>query len=255
MADREHGTRARYVFGAVGTDRANGCRCEECREANRAYARDRDRRLKLLEPADGTHIDAAAARDHLLWLRGQGVGLRTVARKTGLARNTLQKIVTGGSSRCTAFTAELILGVGCSAGALVDGTDTWARIGDLLDAGWTRVAIARALHGPQAKALQLRHGRVSADNARAVAEIHAGALPHLAGRPRRRRAAKVVSRAGYPFSSLAAAVGVTDAALARQLGLRASRVRDLDDLQADELAVRMGLHPLEVWGTAWLVPA
>lgn len=255
MPERAHGTRARYVFGATGTLAGQGCRCEPCRDANRLYARERDRRLKLLEPADGTHIDAGAARDHLLWLRDQGVGLRTVERKTGLARNTLRQIVTGSSARCSARTERLVLGVGRSAGALVDATDTWARINDLLDAGWSRAAIARALHGPQAKALQLRRDRIFADNARAVARIHAEALPQLCGRPHRRLVPGAASGPRYPFATLAAAVGVTDAALARQLGLRASRVRDLDDLRADELAVRLGFHPLEVWGEAWMVVA
>lgn len=261
MVEREHGTRARYVFGPAGGDWANGCRCDPCREANRAYARNRDRERRSWmgeESPDHWHVDADAARAHLAWLREHGIGLRTVEARTGLARHTLQQITSGESRRCLARTERLILGTGLFAalpGACIDGDDTRARIVDLLAAGWTKVAIARAILGPQAKALQLRRDRVCARNAKAVAELHASALPHLRGQPHR-RLAPGISAPRYPLSALAAAAGMTEASLNRHLGIKGARYRNgLTDDLADELAVRMGLHPLEVWGAAWLVPA
>jgi hypothetical protein len=206
------------------------------------------------EPPDHWYVGAGAARAHLIWLREHGIGLRTVEARTGLARHTLQQIASSGSGRCFARTERLILGIGLFAarpGAYIDGGDTRARLADLLAVGWTKVAIARAILGPQAKALQLRCDRVSVRNAKAVAELHARALPQLQGRPRRRLTSGTsISR--YPLSALAAAAGMSEATLALHLGINSSRYRDgLDDQLADELAVRMGMHPFEVWGEAW----
>lgn len=255
MPERAHGTRARYVFGVTG--RSPGCRCELCRDANRTYARNRDRERRSWmaeEPPDHWYVNGGAARAHLIWLREHGIGLRTIEARTGLARHTLQQIVSGGSEKCFARTERLILGVGLFAarpGAYIDGDETQARIVDLLAAGWTKVAIARAILGPQAKALQFRCDRVSARNARAVAELHAQALPQLQGRPRR-RLVPGTSTPRYPLSALAAAAGMSEGALKQHLGINGARYRDgLDDQLADELAVRLGLHPLEVWGEAW----
>lgn len=257
MAERGHGTRARYVFGPAGNNPSAGCRCDPCREANRTYARQRDRERRSWmaeDPPDHWYVDAGRARRHLAWLREDGIGLRAVERETGLARHTLQQISSGESARCFARTERRILGVGLTSaknGAYIDGADTRARIDDLRSAGWSKVAIAREILGPQAKALQLRCDRVTARNARAVTEIHRRALPELGGRPRR-RLARGPAGSGFPFSALAAAAGLSQNALALRLGVRAARYRaGLDEYLADELAVRLGLHPLEVWGQAW----
>jgi len=60
----------------------------------------------------------------------------------------------------------------------------------------------------------------------------------------------------WPLEPLLAAAGLSRAALGRQLRLaghtmRAASRRGLSDVQADRWAVRLGLHPVEVWGSAW----
>ena len=139
-----HGTRARYV---------SGCRCEECRAANRAYGKARevrkhelassvqvsgppipstmirkgreerihrcpgvngdpcargglwlraglpvcDRCLELGTVWNG-RVDGAKAREHIAWLRKNGVGLHAIAEACGLVPVTLARIVREGST-------------------------------------------------------------------------------------------------------------------------------------------------------------
>jgi hypothetical protein len=66
-----------------------------------------------------------------------------------------------------------------------------------------------------------------------------------------------VEAVGWPLQPLLAASGLTRTQLAAQLGLsavtlRAVTRRGLADRQADEWAIRVGLHPLLVWGWAWI---
>jgi hypothetical protein len=62
---------------------------------------------------------------------------------------------------------------------------------------------------------------------------------------------------GWPLQPLLDACGLTATAMSRQLGIggatvsRAAR-HGLSDRQADEWAIRLGFHPLMVWGWAWL---
>jgi lambda repressor-like predicted transcriptional regulator len=56
----------------------------------------------------------------------------------------------------------------------------------------------------------------------------------------------------YPLDALVRASGLTEAALARKVGLsgttlKQARERGLKESAADRYAVRCGLHPLEVW--------
>jgi hypothetical protein len=71
-------------------------------------------------------------------------------------------------------------------------------------------------------------------------------------------AAPAVSVAGrWPLPPLLHACGLSRRALARQLAIGPAAVsaagrRGLSDAQADEWAIRLGLHPLLVWGWAWI---
>jgi hypothetical protein len=65
---------------------------------------------------------------------------------------------------------------------------------------------------------------------------------------------------GWPLQPLLDAVGLTASRLSVTLGLsgtaiRIARQRGLTDAQADEWAIRLGLHPLLVWGWAWIEEA
>jgi hypothetical protein len=65
---------------------------------------------------------------------------------------------------------------------------------------------------------------------------------------------------GWPLRPLLDASGLTARRLAGELGLSGSTVRiaarrGLSDRQADEWAIRLGMHPVFVWGWAWIEEA
>jgi len=163
----EHGTRARYVAGK--------CRCDECRRANREYARSRARG----EP-NGL-VDAGPARAHLLELSAQGVGRRAVAAACDVALTVLQDVRTGRKLRIRAESSRRILAVDAGAmadHALVPARETRKAITELRHAGLTKREIAQRL-GSMAStpSLQLTRRKVTAVNAlkvrRLVTEVRA----------------------------------------------------------------------------------
>lgn len=160
--ERPHGTRARYVFGGTGHDWHNGCRCFECTTAAVLYEK---RRVAARRRGEQPFIDATEARKHLLWLRANGVGRRTIEAEAGLSNSTVSKIASGRVQRIRPATAEKILAVhlGKAAGGThVDAARTFAQVADLIDTvGMTRAEIALAL-GAQTPTLQIgRNGRVT----------------------------------------------------------------------------------------------
>lgn len=163
------GTRTCYV--------QRRCRCDSCRTANRLYQRQRERHLArvrygIAAPAL-THVDAGETRRHLRWLRRQGVGLRSVSRRSGVTRNALRDIVDGRTVRVTLRVQDRVLGVGRSAGApgqLVDAAATWELIDDLLLLGYRKARLARELG--QRGSLQLGRRQVTRRSADKVAWMH-----------------------------------------------------------------------------------
>ncbi len=198
---RAHGSRACYVFGVEpGSDRSKGCRCEPCVEANRVYARERDRATRRpdveLEPA---YIDATEVRKHLRMLSRRGVGLRTVAERAGLGRTALSKLKSGKVRRCRPSTADAILlvfPVDARAGAYVDAGPTWRLLDELIAHGYTRTDLARRL-GSKAKtpALQLMHDRV------VVPQLRLGVLSEHRGHVLRPMAAPMPARHRPPAAT------------------------------------------------------
>jgi hypothetical protein len=269
---REHGTHAKYAV--------ERCRCELCRQAQRAYNRNRVRQLSRPDGVWCPYVDAKPARNHLEWLSTCGVGIKTVAKVGGLSHGTLSKLVYGDpqrgmgpSKRIRPATAEKILAVMpamAGGGQKVPAGATWRLLDELIARGWSRSEIARRL-GAQSPALQLSRVRVRASTARAVELLHAD-LIQVAVVPKKTRwgvrptpvpSVPVVARrarhprtAGeYPLASLAEAAGMSENVLCLHLGLNPTRAREgLDECQADELATSLGFHPMEVWAT-WLVPA
>lgn len=143
--DPSHGTRSRYVLG---------CRCEECRTANREAARERDARAREavahipLNPGgpcpgmdgqpcpqrrtlrkdslgvckDCLHralwdglVDAAPVRKHLQKLSAQGVGYKSVADAADVGRTVLQRVMSGRKHRMRAQAAKRVLAVDAQA--------------------------------------------------------------------------------------------------------------------------------------------
>lgn len=166
---RAHGTQACYVHGPYRGAHNEGCRCEPCRAANRA--REQAYRQRVA-PA---YVAAGPARAHLAWLANQGVGLKQVARVSGLPHGSLSKLVYGQngrppSRRIRPATAEKILAVtprDGAAGSRVPATPTWAHITQLLERGWTKTAIARAV-GQGGPGLQIGRAWVQRRTARRI---------------------------------------------------------------------------------------
>jgi hypothetical protein len=175
---REHGTRARFVFGEWGADRAHGCRCIACRRANADYAKTRNRWVTYAADADGYRppfVDAGPARDHLIALSAAGVGRRRVIDLSGLADTTLSNIRNGQSRRVRRETAQAILAVTVlpAGGSRIDGTDTWRLVDQLLAAGVTKRRIGQAVTGnPKCLTLQVRRGLVLQRTAERVRALH-----------------------------------------------------------------------------------
>ena len=172
---RPHGSYAKYVL--------EKCRCEECTGANRAYERRRARARSRPDEVWLPYVPAAPARRHLEKLRKAGVGLRTIAALSGVSHGALSKIVYGDRKRGRepsrrirpeTLAAILAVDVEVARGAQrVPAGPTWARLDELVAAGYTKAYLARAL-GSQAKtpALQLGRERVLASTARAVEMLH-----------------------------------------------------------------------------------
>jgi hypothetical protein len=168
---RAHGTYARYRFGAKGQDWRAGCRCFDCSAAGVLYEKQREaRKRRGWEP----YVDNAEARDHLGWLRANGVGLRAVAQQTGLGRSALTKIAAGTVTRSRPETVEAILAVHLGAarpGAYVDARRTWVLLDELIALGHTKASLALQL-GAQTPALQIGRRRVKQSTAHRVEALH-----------------------------------------------------------------------------------
>ena len=72
--------------------------------------------------------------------------------------------------------------------------------------------------------------------------------------------AALIDEPGWPLQPLLDACGLTATAMGRCLGIGGATVsratsHGLNDHQADEWAIRLGFHPLMVWGWAWIDPA
>lgn len=182
MTKREHGTRACYVHGPDGVADGSGCRCDPCRAANAAAARERN---QSVAPA---YVGAAETRAHVRWLSEHGVGLKQIVKVSGVAQGTLWKLMYGKggrpSKRIKVETRNRILAVqpsDAADGAKISAAPTHANIAELLDRGWTKAAIARAI-GQSDTALQVGRKQVTVGNARAITALLDQPVP-----PRRSR--------------------------------------------------------------------
>lgn len=85
FANHEHGTYACYVLDL--------CRCHPCSKSNRDYENDRHRQQVY---GRWTHwVPAEPVRAHLRTLAEYGIGLKSVARLSGVSHGSLSKIMHG----------------------------------------------------------------------------------------------------------------------------------------------------------------
>lgn len=87
---REHGDLAMYQWGILGKDRANGCRCEVCVEANRAYKR-RYARERLARHGGG-FVAMHTVRPHVRRLVQLGWQIKQIADAAGMIPNAVARI-------------------------------------------------------------------------------------------------------------------------------------------------------------------
>lgn len=177
-----HGTRARYVGGK--------CRCDECRRANREYARSR------VGAVPNPLVDATEAREHLLRLSAAGIGKLSVAAASDVPCCIVSQVKMGRKTRIRAATARRLLSVDATAladHALLPGGPTRAALRELRRLGLTKTAIASRL-GSAAKrpALQLTQPKVTAKNALKVTRLLAAVRVQVAAE----RAARPCPRCG-----------------------------------------------------------
>lgn len=153
---RAHGTNARY--------HVDNCRCEPCRDAANAYARDlRRRKAYGVLP----YVDAEPARRHLNWLRDEGMGLKTIAKASGVAHGSLAKLLYGDaargmqpSKRIRPETAAAILATPpiLADGCPVDPRETIERLRALVAIGWPQRNLAKALGVAESHFHKVIHG-------------------------------------------------------------------------------------------------
>lgn len=177
VARHEHGTKAAYSL-----DR---CRCLPCATANTAYedVRRRQAAYGRWQP----YIDATAAREHVARLRAAGMGLKTIAKRSGVPHGGLWKLIYGKpgyqpTRRIRPDTEARLLAVRAddrpdpdqlAAGALVDATGTRRRVQALVAIGWSQSEIARRLGmHPTNLGRTLTGARTTAATARAAHDLY-----------------------------------------------------------------------------------
>lgn len=154
---REHGTHACFVHGPNPGTVKGGCGCQPCRDANAAYERERSRRQAP------PYVDATEAREHMAALSEAGVGLKQVAKVSGVSTGCLWKLVfgkpgRGPSKRIRPGTAGAILAVNvadhAADGTKIDSTACRRDLLTLLERGWSKSAISKEI-GQGGRALQV----------------------------------------------------------------------------------------------------
>lgn len=169
---RAHGTYVKYVV--------EKCRCDPCRAANRDYKNRRQHAIRRPDETWVPYVPAQRARQHIADLRRHGIGLKTIAKASGVSHGALSKIVYGNhrgrrpSKRIRSATEAKILAVGyehAADGCKVPAGPTWTLLDDLIARNYPKVWIARAL-GQTGPGLQIKRTLVRASTARAVKALH-----------------------------------------------------------------------------------
>ncbi|WP_449408043.1 hypothetical protein [Microbacterium maritypicum] len=162
------------------------CGCTPCREAQNERARSRRRQLAYGR-WDRGFVDAAPVREHLDYLRRNGMGVRVIQARSGVPRITLSRLIWGIATsegnatpnrRVRASTAAALLALQPDLALLadhacIDGRGTRRRLQALARCGWTFPAIARATNtSPHTIANLSVATRVTARSARLISAIY-----------------------------------------------------------------------------------
>lgn len=146
-ADHQHGTHARYVL--------DQCRCIPCRHANNDYEANRAK-LHAYGRWNGL-VDAEPARQHVRALMAQGMGLKRIARVSGVAHGSLSKLMYGvhdqgkivraPAKRLKPKNSQALLAtkLDLAGGAKVDGIGTRRRLQALVALGYPQAWLGREI--------------------------------------------------------------------------------------------------------------
>lgn len=162
-AGHHHGTRRCYTL--------DGCKCDECQGARLRYDQ-----LYALEGPYRT--SAVMARLHVLALMEAGMGMKRIAKVSGLSNCTLGKLIYGHkgrrpSQKVNLRTEELLLNLplDLADGKSVDRTEADLILKELLQRGWSKVAVAKAVVNPKATSLQWHRGQITAGSLRKLRRL------------------------------------------------------------------------------------
>ncbi|UQX13565.1 DEAD/DEAH box helicase [Candidatus Mycobacterium methanotrophicum] len=166
IGDTRHGTRAGYV---------KGCRCDACTQANRVSQAHRAAAAAAGGPSTDL-VDAAAARAHLISLKGPGVNQKSLARACGLNVKTIAGVMCGDTRRILPDSESAICALtaadvraAAAPGTQVDAAPTWELLDGMIARGWPKAWIARELGF--GTSLRLSRIAVTAANADKVAKL------------------------------------------------------------------------------------
>lgn len=175
IADHEHGTRTMYT--------KHKCRGTACREASRVYEANRRRQRAYGIEAD--RVDAQPVRDHVEYLRDNGVSYKALSEASGVGKSTIQNMLFGRKdrghepyARVATSTAEKILAVkptmdNMSAGRPIDSTGTVRRLQALVTIGYSLTNLGERLGvSPGNMASMMQREQVTVDTARKVRALY-----------------------------------------------------------------------------------
>lgn len=141
----EHGTYTGYTCG--------GCRCVDCRRANRDYERARTRfRLAVAYGmAEPDLVDAADTRAHVQGLQASGMGYRAIAAASGVSVTVIARLLQYDTSRpaqrVRRATVAKLLAVSpqIAGGRLISAGASGRKVRALVAAGYSRAQLGEAI--------------------------------------------------------------------------------------------------------------
>lgn len=164
-----HGTNTCY---------SKGCRRNECREAHRKYERDRTRSIRRermgLEARPEKYVSADQTREHIRFLRSKGLGLSSIAAKTGFNRRYIKTLSMESKKKVLASTEKKILAVPAIPilpGHFLDSKEARKLVDEMLAIGLKRTEIGEMVIGHYVQHFEIRnHIRLS--RLQKIREVH-----------------------------------------------------------------------------------
>lgn len=176
-ANHQHGTRLAYVL-----DR---CRCLPCREDSSKYNSNLNRQTAY---GRSNWTSAQPVREHIQMLQASGLGLKRIAKLSGVDHSNIARVIWGRTERnegpakqISKVNAAKILAVQASLQNLSDGAivpdggpGTWRRLQALVAIGWSQSRLAQELGILPSNIGHIIHGRTTptAATVRAVHDLY-----------------------------------------------------------------------------------